>query len=143
MLGFGGICEDTNPTGWTPEDIAALPEASLVPPDAKASRKNLEDGKDRVTVDTETNVSFSIGFDGPYQAVMNFYDVQLTAAGWSVAPSVGQSTRERDAKAWHKNGLRYRVGIPRHLDTTPSGELLGYKYSASITISAFGKKPEK
>jgi hypothetical protein len=63
-------CAKTNPTGWTPEDLAALPEASLVPPGARATRLALIDGKDRVTVDKTTRVTYNIGFDQPYDATI-------------------------------------------------------------------------
>lgn len=135
----GAGCVKTNPTGWTPEDIAALPEAHLVPPGTKASSPSLEDGKDRVTEDTPTNVSFGVGFDQPYDDVISFYEDQLVPLGWTRS-FASRSTRENYATAWTKDGLRLRIGVNAHRDSKPAGELVGFAHSASIVISAYGKK---
>ena len=128
-------CAKTNPTGWTPEAIAALPEAQLLPPGARMSQPSLEDGKDRVTVDTPTNVSFAIGFDQPYEEVVAFYDQRLLALGWTKSFAT-RSTRESFATAWTKDGLSLRLGVRAHRDSKPTGTLAGFANSANIEIAA-------
>lgn len=134
-------CVKTNPTGWTPEDIAELPAAHLVPADAKATKLSLIDGKDRVTEDTRTRVSFGIGFDQPYEGVIAYYDEQLSTLGWSKS-FASRTTRESYATAWTKDGLRLRIGIYAHRDSKPAGELAGFAHSANIDITAYGKKEQ-
>ncbi len=103
------------------------------------SQPSLEDGKDRVTVDTPTNVSFGIGFNQPYEEIVGFYDERLLALGWAKSFAT-RSTQESFATAWKKGGLSLRLGVNAPWSGKPAGTLAGFDHSATIEIAAYGKK---
>jgi hypothetical protein len=132
-------CTKTNPTGYTPADLAALPEVALLPPGAEASKLLLINGRDGPTVDVATRVSWEIGTDEYWERVLEFYGRELEARGWALRGTDRIST-DIAARRWDKGDFSYSVDIRDRSVITAANPLSHYKTVAEVSIAAFGKK---
>jgi hypothetical protein len=132
-------CTKTNPTGYTPADLAALPEVALLPPGAEASKLSLINGRDGPTVDVQTRVLWAIGTDEYWERVLEFYGRELEARGWALTGSQ-RATTDIAAMQWVKGNFGYSVNIRERAVITAANPLGHYKTVAEVSIVAFGKK---
>lgn len=96
------------------EGVAAVPEASLLPPGAEVLATGGGDDERTLTGPTHAFAWKLVGVQQTSAEVEAFYTEELAARGWAVGGRRGshlRSTSEDAAFGWHKGDLVFRLGI--------------------------------
>lgn len=126
-------CSEAPPSGLG--ELRAMPESALAPPSSESLAKG---GEVRAAVSTDLfppKPGTSLGRISSIPKIEDFYAGELASRGW--AAGGGESgitgTHEIEARAWHRDGLIFRLGFWR-VEEWRQGHKVGLDYPTIFEV---------
>lgn len=129
------LCSEENPTGYTPEDLARLPEAKLVYPGSTDLPLILQPGRSGMA-SLPTDVVHIAATDAAAEAVVSFYRAELGRLGWTPERSALLGTGDLNAAAWRKGDFLLNLAIRDHRSLQREFTLYSYPTVYEVRIFA-------